>query len=43
MVGIECHKRLRETRETAVGKEALGGNRYGYPNLEYVPIEKLNG
>jgi hypothetical protein len=43
MVGIECHKRLRETMETAVGKEALGGNRYGYPNLEYVPIEKLNG
>jgi DUF917 family protein len=42
MVGVKCHQRLRETMETAVGKEALGGNRYGCPDLEYLPIESLN-
>ncbi len=42
VVGIPCHDRLRETMSTQAGKEALGGARYGYSGLDYVPIEKSN-
>lgn len=42
IIGVPCHQRLRETMETDIGKASLGGARYGYPELEYVPIEKLN-
>jgi len=42
IVGLPCHERLRKCMETDAGREALGGARYGYPELEYVPFEKLN-
>lgn len=42
LVGLPCHDRLRKCMETDAGKKALGGARYGYPGLEYVPFEKLN-
>lgn len=42
IIGVPCHQRLRETMKTDIGKASLGGARYGYPDLEYVPIEKLN-
>lgn len=42
VVGLPCHERLRKCMETDAGREALGGARYGYPELEYVPFEKLN-
>lgn len=42
IVGLPCHDRLRKCMETEAGKKALGGVRYGYPELEYVPFEELN-
>ncbi|MHB1394710.1 MAG: DUF917 domain-containing protein [Clostridia bacterium] len=42
VVGLPCHDRLRKCMETEAGKKALGGVRYGYPELEYVPFEELN-
>lgn len=42
LVGLPCHDRLRFCMSTEAGKKALGGARYGYPELEYVPFEQLN-
>lgn len=42
IVGLPCHDRLRKCMKTEVGKEAFGGARYGYPELEYVPFEELS-
>ncbi|HZK61044.1 MAG TPA: DUF917 domain-containing protein [Anaerovoracaceae bacterium] len=41
IVGMKCHERLRACMKTEIGRKALGGSRYGYPELEYVPIEDL--
>lgn len=42
LVGLPCHDRLRFCMSTEAGKKALGGARYGYPELEYVPFEQLS-
>ena len=42
VVGLPCHDRMRKCMETEAGRKALGGARYGYPELEYVPFEKLS-
>jgi uncharacterized protein len=42
LIGKKCHERLRESLENAQGAEAFQGNRYGYPEIIYSPIEKLN-
>lgn len=42
IVGLPCHGRLRKCMKTDAGKKALGGVRYGYPELQYVPFEELN-
>lgn len=42
LVGFPCHERLRYCLKTEAGKTAFGGARYGYPELEYIPIEQLN-
>lgn len=42
IVGLPCHDRLRKCMKKDAGKKALGGVRYGYPELEYVPFEELN-
>lgn len=42
IVGIPCDERLREAMATDAGKAAMGGIRYGHPELEYIPIERLN-
>jgi len=41
LVGTPCHPRLREGLETPDGRAAFGGARYGHPEVEYVPIERL--
>lgn len=43
IIGIKCHDNLRKCMETDAGKYALGGARYGCPDLKYIPIEKING
>lgn len=42
IVGVKAHENLRKCLETEVGKAAHSGARYGYPALEFIPIEKLN-
>lgn len=42
VIGLPCHDRLRKCMKTDAGRKALGGGRYGYPELEYVPFEELN-
>ncbi|MGB3904698.1 MAG: DUF917 domain-containing protein [Anaerolineae bacterium] len=41
LVGVRCHKRLREALESEIGALAFSAARYGYPDLEYQPIETL--
>jgi len=41
LVGVRCHERLREALGSEVGARAFSPARYGYPNLEYQPIEEL--
>ena len=41
LVGARCHDRLREALESEVGALAFNPARYGYPNLQYQPIEDL--
>ena len=41
LVGVRCHQRLREGLQTDVGALAFSPSRYGYPELEYQPIETL--
>lgn len=36
-----CHPRLREAMQSPVGKEAFSPACYGYPELEYKPVEDL--
>jgi DUF917 family protein len=36
-----CHPRLRAAVKTAIGQKSLGPVRYGYPDLQYVPVEDL--
>jgi len=36
-----CHPRMRKAIKTATGRQSLGPSRYGYPDLEYRPIEEL--
>ncbi|MGB9299239.1 MAG: DUF917 domain-containing protein [Anaerolineae bacterium] len=41
LVGVRCHERLREALGSEVGACAFSPARYGYPELEYQPIEEL--
>jgi len=41
LVGARCHERLREALRSEVGALAFSPSRYGYPELEYQPIEDL--
>jgi len=41
VVGVPCHRRLREALDTPEGAAAFSGTRYGCPELEYRPIEEL--
>ncbi|MGI6582641.1 MAG: DUF917 domain-containing protein [bacterium] len=41
LLGKPCHPLIRECMYDEVGRKAFGGSRYGYPDLEYVPIEDL--
>jgi len=41
LVGARCHERLRETLQSEVGALAFSPARYGYPDLQYLPIEDL--
>jgi hypothetical protein len=41
LVGTRCHERLREALRSEVGALAFSPSRYGYPELEYQPIEEL--
>ncbi|MCJ7619727.1 MAG: DUF917 domain-containing protein [Anaerolineae bacterium] len=41
LVGVRCHERLREALVSEVGACAFSPARYGYPDLEYQPIEEL--
>jgi len=41
LLGKPCHPLVRECMYDEVGKKAFGGSRYGYPDLEYIPIEEL--
>lgn len=41
LVGARCHERLREALRSEVGALAFSPARYGYPELEYQPIEEL--
>jgi DUF917 family protein len=41
LVGTRCHERLREALRSEVGALAFSPSRYGYPELEYQPIEDL--
>lgn len=41
LVGLACHPRLREAVLSPVGAEAFSPQRYGHPDLKYVPIEEL--
>ena len=43
LVGVACHPRLREAVRSPVGTLAFSPSRYGYPELEYHPIESLVG
>jgi DUF917 family protein len=42
IVGAAVHERIRVFLDTEIGKQSYGGSRYGYPDLAYVPFEKLN-
>jgi len=41
LVGMRCHERLREALASEIGARAFSPARYGYPDLEYQPIEEL--
>lgn len=41
LIGAPVHDRIRQFLHTEIGKQSFGGNRYGYPDLEYLPIETL--
>jgi DUF917 family protein len=41
LVGARCHARLREAVQSKVGALAFSPARYGYPDLQYQPIEDL--
>ncbi len=41
LVGVRCHERLREALRSDVGALAFSPARYGYPDLEYQPMEEL--
>jgi DUF917 family protein len=41
IVGVPAHKRLRECLKKKVGRDSLGAARYGFPEIEYRPIEDL--
>lgn len=42
IVGAPCHPLVRECMYTEEGKKSFGSSRYGYPELDYIPFEKLN-
>ncbi|HHT70019.1 MAG TPA: DUF917 domain-containing protein [Firmicutes bacterium] len=42
VIGSPCHPRLREALATKEGKESFSGVRFGFPKLDYVPVEELN-
>lgn len=43
LVGMPCHSRLREgINKSPEALKAFSGERYGHPEIEYVPIEDLN-
>jgi DUF917 family protein len=41
LVGVRCHERLRESLQSELGASAFSPARYGYPDLQYQPIEEL--
>lgn len=42
LVGMPCHPRLRASATSDIGREAFSPARYGFPELEYLPLEELN-
>jgi len=42
LIGMPCHPCLREGLSNPAAAEAFGGQRYGHPELKYLPIEELN-
>ncbi len=43
VLGVPCHPRLREAVQDETGRRSFAPARYGYPELEYRPIEELAG
>jgi hypothetical protein len=41
-VGKPCHERMQEALKSSIGAKAFSGERYGCPDLAYVPFDKLN-
>ena len=41
LVGVPCHPRLREAMRDEVGRQAFSPERYGRPELKYIPLEDL--
>ncbi|HSW35532.1 MAG TPA: DUF917 domain-containing protein [Candidatus Limnocylindrales bacterium] len=42
LIGMPCHPRLSDGLKNSAAAEAFGGQRYGHPELKYVPMEELN-
>ena len=41
LVGARCHQRLRDALATTAGSRAFSPSRYGYPALNWRPLEEL--
>jgi len=42
LVGVPCHPRLRHAAQSQVGAKAFSPERYGRPDLHYIPFETLH-
>ena len=43
VLGVPCHPRLREAVQDDIGRRSFAPARYGYPELDYRPMEELAG
>ena len=43
VLGVPCHPRLREAVQDETGRRSFAPARYGYPELDYRPMEELAG
>jgi DUF917 family protein len=41
VLGVPCHPRLREAVQDETGRRSFAPARYGYPELDYYPMEEL--